>query len=284
MPKVISRPKTRNIGPIRHPTEINLLPKIIEADWYDYPQYFDLSFRDETAAEVAFFEQAFSRYARIPVSRVLEPACGGGRLVMAMTRRGYEVVAFDLNEQAVRYVRRRLTRAGLVADVFVQDMTDFQLDTQVDAAFCPMNTFRHLLTEEDSRRHLQAVASAVRPGGIYVLGLHILPLDVDEESTERWTAKHGRTKVTATLKVIETRREERIERLRSILRVRSGDRDIRIRHEFPLRMYTCEQMEQLLASAPDWELADVFDFWYDIDDPLELDDEITDTVLVLRRR
>ena len=32
------------------------------ASWYDHPQYFDMVFRDETAAEVRFFEQAFSRF------------------------------------------------------------------------------------------------------------------------------------------------------------------------------------------------------------------------------
>lgn len=259
-------------------------PTQVQADWYDYPQYFDLSFRDETDTEVEFFEKAFVRYVDHPVRRVLEPGCGGGRLVLEMARRKYDVVAFDLNEKAVRYVRRRLRRTGRSADVYVQDMTDFQLEESVDAAFCTWNTFRHLLTDEAARQHLHSVANAMNLGGIYILGLHLLPLDVDEECTERWTAQHGATKVTATLKVIETRREDRIERLRINLRVRSGDKDLKIRHEFPLRMYTCQQMKELLASVPSWELVDVFDFWYDVDDPLTLDDQITDTLLVLRRR
>jgi SAM-dependent methyltransferase len=257
---------------------------IIEANWYDYPQYFDMTFRDETAMEVAFFDAAFSRYAQIPVRRVLEPGCGGGRLVVEMARREHDVVAFDLNEKSVRYVKQRLKRRGIDADVFVQDMTDFELAQPVDAAFCTMNTFRHLLTEDDSRRHLRSVAAAVKSGGLYILGLHILPLDASEESTERWTATHGRTRVTVTLRVLETSRRDRIERLRSSLRIRSGDKDMRIRHDFPLRMYTHDQLQDLLESVPEWEIADVFDFWYDIEDPLELDDEISDTVLVLRKR
>ncbi|HIM31194.1 MAG TPA: class I SAM-dependent methyltransferase [Planctomycetes bacterium] len=259
-------------------------PQQVEADWYDYPQYFDLSFRDETDDEVEFFEKAFARYVDYPVRRVLETGCGGGRLVLEMARRNYDVVAFDLNEKSVSYVRRRLRRTGRSANVYVQDMTNFELEEPVDAAFCTWNTFRHLLTDESAQQHLRSVATAVNSGGIYILGLHLLPLDIDEECTERWTAKHGGTKVTATLKVIETRRADRIERLRINLRVRSGKRDLRIRHEFPLRMYTCQQMQELLASVPEWELVDVFDFWYDVDDPLELNDEITDTVLVLRKR
>ena len=66
-------------------------------------------------------------------------------------------------------------------------MSDFRLDQPLDAAYCPINTFRHLLTEQSARSHLQCVADALRPGGIYVLGLHLLPLDTTQESIERWT-------------------------------------------------------------------------------------------------
>ncbi|HHM12008.1 MAG TPA: class I SAM-dependent methyltransferase, partial [Planctomycetaceae bacterium] len=76
--------------------------------WYDFPQYYDLAFRDETKREADFFEAAFSKYARRPVRRVLEPACGSGRLVAEMARRGYALEAFDLSEPSLAYLRRRL--------------------------------------------------------------------------------------------------------------------------------------------------------------------------------
>src|SRR5690606_37166733 len=67
------------------------------ANWYDYPQYFDLAFSDETIAEANFFEQAIARYAQRPIQRWLEPGFGRGRLVVEMARRGYDLVAFDNN-------------------------------------------------------------------------------------------------------------------------------------------------------------------------------------------
>ena len=60
-----------------------------EVGWYDYPQYFDMVFRDETAAEVNFFKQAFDVYATGTVKRLYEPGCGSGRLVVAMAAAGY---------------------------------------------------------------------------------------------------------------------------------------------------------------------------------------------------
>ncbi len=44
-----------------------------KADWYDYPEYFDLGFQDETEKEVVFLKEAFKRFGSGPVKRILEP-------------------------------------------------------------------------------------------------------------------------------------------------------------------------------------------------------------------
>jgi hypothetical protein len=158
------------------------------------------------------------------------------------------------------------------------------LNLPVDAAFCTFNTFRHLTTEDAARRHLKCIADALRPGGIYILGFHLLPLDVAEESCERWTARQGNTRLTATLRVLVTDRRRRLETLRLSLRVRTRRRDVRLRSEFQLRMYTTRQFRQLLTSVGEFEMCAVYDFWYEIDKPLVLNDTMTDTVFVLRKK
>jgi SAM-dependent methyltransferase len=258
--------------------------KSSDGNWYDYPQYFDLAFADETQVEADFFEAAAQTYAPQGVQRWLEPGFGGGRLMHEMARRGYRVVGFDNNPHALAYVQKRLKAQGDQAELFLGDLTSFALDQPVDGAFCTFNTFRHLLTEAAALAHLQAVAQAVRPGGIYILGFHLLPLDASEECIERWTAQRGKTRIAFTLRVTETDRRRRIERLRVNMLVRSPARELRLATEFPLRMYTAAQFRKLLAAASDWELCDVFDFWYEIDAPLKLDNELSDAVFILRRR
>ncbi len=258
--------------------------RIEKQNWYDYPQYYDMVFREETREETDFIEAACRKYCPFPARRILEPACGTGRVVAELARRGYDVTGLDLSEKMLAYLRRRLRRRDLKAETLLADMTHFTLDRPVDAAYNLVNSFRYLLTEEAARSHLESVAGCMRKGGIYLLCMHLLPLDVDEESTERWTAKHGKTKVTATLRVLEADRRRRLEDLRISLLVRSGAKTLRLRHDFQFRMYTAGQFLQLLDSVGTFELCDVYDFWFDIDDPLELDDVITDTVFVLRKR
>lgn len=260
------------------------------ATWYDHPQYFDMVFRDETDAEVAFFEQAFERFAVGPVKRLIEPGCGSGRLVVGMAARGYDVTGLDLSDPMLRYARSRMRRKKLAGHLVHGDMTDIAheppMDVPYDAAFCTFNTFRHLQNDKNAISHLRSVASHVRAGGLYVLGFHIIPLDADPDCTERWRAVAGGTTVSVTLRVIDFNRRARRETLRVSIKATKRDGVVeRIRSEFPLRLYTVTQVKRLLASVDDvWEVAGVFDFEYEIDEPREMDEELTDAVFVLRRR
>ena len=251
---------------------------------YDYPQYWDLAFRSETKLEADFIEDACEKYCKFPATRLLEPGCGGGRLVVEMASRGYDITGIDLSEPSIQYLTKRLARRKLDAQAVVADMTTYMPRRKFDAAFCTFNTFRHLTTEEAARQHLECVATSLRAGGIYILGFHLLPPDADEECIERWSAKHGKTKVTMTLRVLDFSRATRLETIRFSLRVRSGRRDLKLQSDYKYRIYTAAQIQRLLYSVPQFELCDVYDFWYDIEEPLQLSNEMGDAVFILRKR
>jgi SAM-dependent methyltransferase len=257
---------------------------IQNTNWYDHPRYYDIAFLSETKKEADFIEAACRKYCTHKVRRMLETACGSGRLVAELAARGYRMTGIDLNENTLDFLKKRLQRRRLRATLRLADMADFRLAAPVDAALCTFNSFRHLTTEETARRHLECIAESLRPGGIYILGFHLLPPDADEECTERWTEQQGRTQVTVTFRVLATDRRRRIEQIRVSLLVRDGEKIIRLRDEFPLRRYTAAQFRRLLASVPAFELCDVYDFWYEIDEPMKLNNEISDTVFILRKR
>ena len=258
--------------------------RILLVNWYDYPQYYDIAFQAYTQREADFIEAACRKYCRFAVRRFLEPACGSGRLITALVARGYQVTGFDLSDPALSYLRRRLTRYGLRAKTFEAEMSDFCLGRPVDAAYCTISTFRYLLTEQAARGHLRCIAASLRPGGIYVLGFRLLPLDLDKEGDRRWTDRRGETKVTVTLRVLRIDRTSRIENLMVCLLVRRRSKQIRLRHEFQVRTYTAKQFKLLLDSVPLLELCDVYDFRHDVEHPLLLNDKMGYTVFVLRRR
>ena len=279
-----------------------------EVSCYDAPHYWDLAFSDESDFEADFIQAAALKYLETDSPTILEIGCGGGRQVVELARRGLYVSAFDLEPACVRFTQRRLKRLGLYASVFRADMADFilprrdsavhvpgfkkvpddtidfPLPNSIDVAHCFVNTFRHLTTEFHARTHLECVASALRPGGIYLLGFHLLPPDASEEDCERWTITRGRTRVTTTVRVLSFSRRQRLETLRFSLKVTTPKRVLRFSSDHQLRIYRADQFQSLLDSVPQLSLLDVFDFCYDLNEPLPLDNRLGDAVFVLQKR
>ena len=81
-------------------------------------------------------------------------------------------------------------------------------------------------------------------------------------------------------------REIRQETLRFRMEVLSDalPKSLTFASDYRMRIYEADHMRSLLSKVPEFELLDVYDFWYDITDPLTLSDEMGDTVFVLQRK
>jgi SAM-dependent methyltransferase len=254
------------------------------ANLYDYPRYYDLVFGSDWKAEFDFLTAAFERFVPFRVRRVFEPACGTGRLLFRLATAGYRVLGLDLNPRAVAYCNRRLNRRGYPESVFVGDMADFLLPRPVDAAFNMINSFRHLLSEQQAAAHLKCIAAALKPGGIYVLGLHLTPTQGSPLDEESWSARRGHLGITTHLKTFDLDLRRRTERCTMTMNVYTPTRTFQIVDELVFRTYTRQQFLKLLASIPDLELAAAFDFRYRLDTPTKINAETQDVVLILKRR
>lgn len=260
------------------------MTKVLEANVYDYPEYYDLIFNTGWRVEYGFLTRCFARYARSSVRRVFEPACGSGRLLVKFGADGYEVSGNDLNPRAVGYCNARLTRQNVTGSVRVGDMADFRLPRKVDAAFNLINTFRHLPTERAAENHLHCVARALRKGGVFVLGLHLTPRCGQQCVEETWSTRRGKLAVVATVWSIDVNLRRRRETVGMAFDIRTPSRRFRLRDEFIFRTYTAAQMRNLLGRVPELALIETYDFTYDLDEPMAIDDHTEDVIFVLRKR
>jgi SAM-dependent methyltransferase len=254
------------------------------ANLYDYPRYYDLVFGSDWKAEFDFLRRVFDKFATGRVRRIFEPACGTGRLLFRLALAGYDVSGLDLNPRAVEYCNERLKRRHKRPSVFVGDMTDFTLSRPVDAAFNMINSFRHLLSEEQARAHLRCMAAALRPGGIYVLGLHLTPTEGAPLEEESWSARRGHLGINTHLKTFDLDLRRRSERCTMTMDVYTPTRTTKIVDELVFRTYTWQQMKRTLAAVAEFSLAAVFDFTYRIGEPIEIHADTQDIVLVLQRQ
>ena len=250
---------------------------------YDYPKYYDLIFGSDWAAEFKFLKAGFEMYAKRPIKRLFEPACGTGRLMIQFAKAGFEVAGNDLNEKAIDYCNQRLVRHGFPATAFVGDMADFTVKKKVDAAFNMINTFRHLPTEKLAEAHLHCVAESLNKGGLYFLGLHLTPINPQQCTAETWSATRGHLSVVSNLWSMGTDPKKRIERIGVTYDVYTPTKQFRITDETAFRMYSALQMFDLLVKEPRLRLLNMYDFRYDIESPIDITADTEDVVYVLQR-
>ena len=253
-------------------------------DWYDTPLYYDIIFDQDTGKEAAFLEALAVKHGDAvsgQALRILEPACGSGRLIAELAKRGHQVSGFDLNEHMLEYTRDRLKPQDLKAILWQGRMEDFALPSSqsFDLAHCLVSTFKYVLEEDGAVSHLQRIASALRPGSLYVLGVHLTDYTNEREHHERWVGERDGVHVVCNTHTWPPDRKAR----REVLRITRDDNTTVQETRWDFRTYDAAEMKGLLAKVPAFACVACYDFTYDISSPRELDDSYEDIVLVLRK-
>lgn len=123
----------------------------------------------------------------------------------------------------------------------------------VDFAFNPINSIRHLTSDAAMLRHLEQVADALKPGGVYAVGLGTTVYGLEPPSEDHWTGTRGRCRVDQHVQYDPPTGKDggpRIERVTShlVITTPSGERHATSR--YGLRTYSLEQWHDLIERSP----------------------------------
>ena len=140
----------------------------------NFAEYYDavINWEKRLARESPLLEDL----ARSAGRRVLVPACGTGGHVVALARRGFSVLGFDADENAVAFTQQRIhqqadviSAAGGEANVTLLKMEEAAgLGPTHDAAFCLGNALPGISGEEQLPAALKGIAGALRAGGVFL--------------------------------------------------------------------------------------------------------------------
>jgi SAM-dependent methyltransferase len=256
----------------------------LDGTLYDYPQYYDLVFGVGAGLECDFLEGCFYLYAQRRVRRLFEPACGSGRLLIKLAERGFEVFGWDTNRASVDYCNRRFKRRGLPPPAALGDIANVSLPSKVDVAFNLLSSFQLLPTERAAEGHLRTVASSIRKGGLYILGLHLTPSRGAPTTRERNLATRGKLSVVCRLWTKQIYSEKRHVRCGMLTEVETDRKRVRIVEECWFRTYSLRQIHRLFYRIGLFEPVATYDYSYDLRNPISVGPETQDVVYVLRRR
>lgn len=222
---------------------------------YSAPQYYDIAFNVFRKQECDFLEGCFEKHAVGPVRQVLDIACGTGPHLIRLARRGYAMTGLDLSRESLAYVKARAAEHRLPVQLIQADMADFQVAQTFDAAICLQDSQGHLLTNERILSHFQAVARAVRSGGLYIFD-RMIPNNWARPATRwSWTRRQGRTTVRAIFRTMfEIDEVSQVCQEEITLEVREGRTRKVIRHRYPTRVIFPQELRALIQLSGQFEL------------------------------
>jgi cyclopropane fatty-acyl-phospholipid synthase-like methyltransferase len=183
-----------------------------------YPNWFETFFeglaldmwRGAVTAEQTTREAEFlaNHLELQPGMAVLDVPCGNGRHTNELARRGIRMTGLDISAGFLEEAQRNATAVEWIAG----DMRHLPWNGRFDAAYCWGNSFAYF-DHENCLRFLEAIASALKPGGRFILesgavSESILPVlqaerrlrigDIDFLSRNTYDALEGRMDITYT--------------------------------------------------------------------------------------
>lgn len=155
-------------------------------DIYERPDVYELEYAESTEEDVRFFARAL---ARLRPTRVLELACGAGRITypLAAALPTAELVGVDSSRdmlERAEALRASNSTAGSTRPTFLEgDMRSWGGDgTLFDAVVIPCCSVSHLLTLDDRRQTWATAFRLLRPGGHFLVDVRAPDLATLAES------------------------------------------------------------------------------------------------------
>lgn len=115
----------------------------------------------------------YQNFAELAGGRIVELACGSGRLLLPLAEAGYEVTGVDSSAPMLAIARQRLEEAGLStrATLVQQDIRSMQLGQKFRFAFIALGSFAHMVTRSQQQQALAAIRAHLTTGSTFILDI-----------------------------------------------------------------------------------------------------------------
>ncbi len=115
----------------------------------------------------------YTRLATRQSGRVLELACGTGRILVPVCMSGTSIDGLDMSEEMLTICRSKCDEYRLSPGLYRQDMARFDLPFQYDLVFIAGGSFQLLSDREDAASCLSHIFHHLRPGGRLIMDLFV---------------------------------------------------------------------------------------------------------------
>lgn len=250
--------------------------------FYDKPDYYDLAFSwRDIKKEVDLFEECIQRFSKIPVRRMLELASGTSPHLEELAGRGYSYTGLDLSRAMVLWSEAKARKHGIEAHFIEADMADFCISEPADFVFTMCGSL-YTKSTADFLSHLECVAKALRPGGLYFLDWCINFEWNQPKGEQKWKMKRKGVEIRVRFSEEITDPASQIARHRLIGEL--NDRGER--HHFEsvntVRVILPQEFLLFLEKSGKFEFVGWWNNW-DLERPMEEEESANRPITLIRR-
>jgi 2-polyprenyl-3-methyl-5-hydroxy-6-metoxy-1,4-benzoquinol methylase len=162
--------------------------------WYEdyFDEYYNLleePKQKETLSHFTFIQSFLSQIP--PKGKVLDLACGSGRLSLIMSRLKFEVTALDLKEDLFHQAEQKAIQEGLKINFMQGDMRDIPFEQKFDFVLNFNHSFGYFSDERDNFKTLKEIYKCLKSGGKLLMDLsNFTSLIRDFEKLNRIWSNH----------------------------------------------------------------------------------------------
>ena len=210
--------------------------------WYeDYfgPDYLKIDVQLHTEREVKFI----SKILRLKSgTKLLDVACGYGRHLVPLSKRGLDVVGCDLSRFMLGEAQKSLEVKGINGTKLVCcDHRDLPFSNSFDCACFMFNSFGYFDREDDNFQVLKSIAHALKNGGFFLLDLVNRDFVVRSLASKDWFEHKG-------VVILEKKSFDSL-RNRSEIDVSVVDKKGKRTYHHSIRLYSYTELCMLLEAA-----------------------------------
>ncbi len=115
----------------------------------------------------------YRNFAELCGGKILELACGSGRVLLPLVQEGHEVTGVDTSAEMLAIARMQIEAAGVAARCTLvrQNIISLHLEQKFRLAFIALGSFAHIITRKEQLATLKVVHAHLSPGGTFIVDI-----------------------------------------------------------------------------------------------------------------
>jgi ubiquinone/menaquinone biosynthesis C-methylase UbiE len=115
----------------------------------------------------------YRNFAELSGGKILELACGSGRILLPLAEEGHELTGVDSSEKMLEIAQQRLQEKELTGHCHLvkQDIRTLQLGQKYRLVIIALGSFGHITTRKDQQSTLAAIRAHLSPGATLILDI-----------------------------------------------------------------------------------------------------------------